>query len=212
MLGLLIKDFLTVKQQLRIMLLLLIFYLIFGITTNNSSALWTMFMVISAMLPITTMAYDEKANWDKYALSLPVSRKTIVLSKYLFGIILTLLSMIIAIPFTALMAYLSPEIEISILTTIVSIGDIIPIFLAVVLPIFFKFGTEKGRFVMMIVFFIPVLVIIYLAKTFGTNLDEFPLFRPEILEILPYALPVLAFLLLLVSYRISLRIYCHKEF
>ena len=196
MLGLLIKDFLTVKQQLRIMLLLLIFYLILGITTNNSSVLWTMFMVISAMLPITTMAYDEKANWDKYALSLPVSRKTIVLSKYLFGIILTLLSMIIAIPFTALMAYLSPEIEISILTTIVSIGDIIPIFLAVVLPIFFKFGTEKGRFVMMIVFFIPVLVIIYLAKTFGTNLDEFPLFRPEILEILPYALPVLAFLLL----------------
>lgn len=209
MLGLLIKDFMAIRRQGKIMLFLLAFYLILGLTANNNDFVGTMVLVICMLLPITTIAYDEKANWDKYALSLPVSRQAIVLSKYLFGIILSLLSIALLIAFTALSASLSPEINfIKEILVAVAKGASGLILLAIILPILFKFGVEKGRLIMMAVFFIPT-IIIALAAKFGLSLPNPSL---EFIKLVLYASPLLIILLLAASYAISLRIYRHKEF
>lgn len=209
MLGLLIKDFMAIRRQGKIMLFLLAFYLILGLTANNNDFVGTMVLVICMLQPITTIAYDEKANWDKYALSLPVSRQAIVLSKYLFGIILSLLSIALLIAFTALSASLSPEINfIKEILVAVAKGASGLILLAIILPILFKFGVEKGRLIMMAVFFIPT-IIIALAAKFGLSLPNPSL---EFIKLVLYASPLLIILLLAASYAISLRIYRHKEF
>lgn len=213
MLGLLIKDFMAIKRQVRILIFLLVFYLIFGLTTNNASIVGTMVLVICMLLPITTIAYDEKSNWDKYALSLPVSRQTLVLSKYLFGIILSLLSIVLIIAFTALSASLSPEINfVEKIPEAVATGSTALVILAITLPIIFKFGVEKSRLIMMAVFFIPTMLVVLAAK-FGAEKNlSLPYPDLELLKLFLYASPLLILVLLIASYAISLRIYQHKEF
>ena len=48
------------------------------------------------MITITSFSYDALAKWDRYALSLPLTRKDIVAGKYLLSIILCLLATILS--------------------------------------------------------------------------------------------------------------------
>ena len=54
------------------------------------------------MLVITSLAYDERSRWDRYALTMPVSRKEMVLSKYLLGLILLTFALLINMIFLIL--------------------------------------------------------------------------------------------------------------
>ena len=49
------------------------------------------------MIFITTFSYDEYNSWDAYAISMPVSRKDIVKSKYIASIILIFIAVIFTI-------------------------------------------------------------------------------------------------------------------
>ncbi len=87
--GLIIKDLISLKGQSKVLLVLAGFYLFIAITSDNPAVFGGIVSVVCATLPITTMALDERVSWDRYALTTPVSRSTIVFSKYLLGIILT---------------------------------------------------------------------------------------------------------------------------
>ncbi|HBL68905.1 MAG TPA: ABC-2 transporter permease, partial [Firmicutes bacterium] len=80
--GLIIKDFFALARQARIFLAATAFYLIYSITTKNITMFAVMFTMFMGFLPINTMAFDEQSKWNKYALSMPLTRTDIVLSKY----------------------------------------------------------------------------------------------------------------------------------
>ena len=86
--GLLMKDLLNLKRQGGIILLVLAMYGLFAFSSGMSEVLGSMICVFGAMLPVTALAYDERAKWDKYALTMPVTRRQMVLSKYLLGLLL----------------------------------------------------------------------------------------------------------------------------
>lgn len=54
--------------------------------SSKNNFMGAMIMVMCAILPTTFMSYDEKAKWDKYALSMPLSRDDMVISKYIISI------------------------------------------------------------------------------------------------------------------------------
>ena len=59
--------------------------------------------VLAAMMPVTAFSFDEKAKWDKYALSMPVSRRDLVLSKYIFGLGFCVLAFAVNMVFNSLL-------------------------------------------------------------------------------------------------------------
>jgi len=205
MIGLLIKDLYAVKKQLRIVLLISLIYFAVSVYSKNLGMFTGIAVMYSILLPITSMAIDEQCKWDRYALAMPLSRTAIVLSKYVLALLLNLgISLVVC----ALLMLAGPygfgayEELLPMMFTI-SAGAMAVI--AVMLPLLYKFGVEKARLIMIIIFLIP-----FLLSVVASNLQvEIPL---ELLEKYVYLLPAAAYGLVLVSLWVSVLIYRRKEF
>ena len=174
------------------------------------------------MISLSTFSYDEMSKSNKYILTLPVTRKEIVLEKYVLAIGATILGGILGFIVTLLvgnvMNYLRPDnlIDINIETLLAtSVGGMFGISLiqSIQIPSIFKWGAEKGRIQMFIVLF--VLVIIgaiagFLLKQAGLSVDIEKL--ENILNNFGLvALILLSCLMYFISYKISYKIYKNKE-
>ncbi len=203
MMSLLYKDLMNLKQQARIYLLVLAIWVVVAGMENDPSFLGGMLTVFSVLIAVTAYAYDEKNGWDKYALTMPVGRREMVLSKYALSLLALVCSMAL---FAGMNAALRTPVE--------EFSDLLSIFLTlgllaldVVLPLIFRFGVEKGRVVLMLAFLIPGAI----GLTGGEFIPD-PVTRVLFSEAFMYAWVAAAVLLLPVSISVSLAIYRRKEF
>lgn len=205
--SLIIKDFLNVKGQLKVYGLLLIFYSVFSFATKATDVIGAMFIMLSVLIVINTLSYDDKVKWDKYSLTMPISRSNIVLGKYTFGLILLTIAFLLSLgisTFTSLAINSTNSTNLVIANlAMLAIGII---FMSLILPILFKFGVEKGRMLMMLVLLIPVCI----AMIFQMLGIEFP--QNTDLDYLIYVIPVVLIVILVLSIVLSVKIYNKKEF
>ena len=200
--GLLIKDIINMKAQTKILVLLIVFQFFVAISIENTSMLGGIIAIMAAMLPITAMAYDEKAKWDRYALTMPITRRDLVLSKYYLGLGFSVIAFALNFIINLILGYY-PLKEILLLTSILFGAGIL--FLIFVLPVMFKYGVEKGRIVMMLLIFSPTAAAILLQKV-----DIAPPSQ-AFLDQLVYVVPAALVVLLGLSILLSMRIYQKKE-
>ena len=91
--GLILKDLLLIKGNARY---ILIFLVIFGlIALEGNDVLYFIPAFISMMMFMTTFSYDEYNKWDAYAITLPIKKENIVLSKYVGSTILLGIALIL---------------------------------------------------------------------------------------------------------------------
>lgn len=210
MFGLIKKDFLLIKANLRSMMIVFIVYLILAF----QGTLDVTFIVplIGIMLFISTFSYDDFNNWNSYAVTLPNGRKNVVRAKYIASIILTVilgigaLAIGIGISYTKTNSINLDEIISSLMGTMLSSVIIITL----LYPIVFKFGATNGRIILFAVVFgiagIGAFIAQFVDMTFIINminrLDSYVL----------VAIPIISVILLGISYLISNKIYQSKEF
>ena len=205
--GLIIKDLFLLRKQGKMLLLLAIFYTVFSIFTKNISMLGAIVAVLCTMMTITTLSYDEYCKWDRYALAMPVSGTSIVLSKYILGLLLTLAGFITAAVIIVGIVAITGEMPFGeALFTIFCTSIISLLFLSAILPLLFKFGVEKGRILLMLVIFIPA-ALIYLLYKLGFQIPD-----SETLKLLAWLSPIAVILIGFLSVWLSIRIYKKKEF
>ena len=222
--GLILKD-LFVLRKIAVLYLVIEGVLLAASLFNPAMQMFAIlyFLILAMMLPITALAYDERAGWEKYALTMPVTRKKLVASKYLLGLILLGTSLVLMILFIIfayefLATYSVNYIETTFrLVLAVVVGCL---FLSVLMPIMLKLGTEKGRIVMMLMIFIPVGAVLILSKT-GV-LDSFALDSNDVfakIELILNNIPLFlllaaaaCLLMLGISLWISFMIVKHKEY
>lgn len=161
--GLILKDILNFKnQQGKTFLLLTAIYFIIALQMHSSSYFAGVWMIIGVSLPISSIAYDEKAKWDKYALTMPVTRKDIVTEKYLLAALCVVTGNIISLPITAVIDKGLDMESLLVCGLMIGIGFL---FNAVILPFVFRFGSENARTIMIIVMIaIPFLAAYLLSK------------------------------------------------
>lgn len=203
MTGLILKDLINLKKQARVYLILVLFYLVLGIANESSDMFSTMMIVVSAIIPITAMSYDERSKWDRYALTMPLSRKSMVASKYILGLIFLVASFILSMLFNSFFSNISLMENVMTCLATLSIGMVI---MSVIFPLIFKFGVEKGRIFMMIVLFAPTALILLLSKLEISMPDE------KTIQSLLYLSPIVAAVIFIASIYISMSIYNKKEF
>lgn len=222
--GLILKD-LFVLRKIAVLYLVIEGVLLAASLFNPAMQMFAIlyFLILAMMLPITALAYDERAGWEKYALTMPVTRKKLVASKYLLGLILLGTSLVLMVIFIIfLYAWLSVY-SVNYTETVLRLVFAVVVgclFLSVLMPIMLKLGTEKGRIVMMLMIFIPVGAVLILSKT-GV-LDSFALDSNDafakielILNNIPLLLLLAAaacLLMLGISLWISFMIVKHKEY
>lgn len=217
MLGLIIKDILNLSSNKRIFVTLLIMFTFVGFMSNGLPNYLSIYLpILCLMLAFSTFSYDEYSKWDRYVLALPLSRKDIVRSRYMFSLVLLVLSFLFNILFNLLIIIvfnqplLLNSILIQPLITIMIVGVII----AIVFPLIYKFGAEKGRLVM--IFFSIVIGAggALLGNLFSDQVSQTEMFDTLIPFLNTYGfyiLFILSSLALFGSYHLSLAFYNQKE-
>lgn len=175
MFGLLRKDVFNLSSQLKIYLFFPLMAVAFCIWQKNFSFTQVMISILIIFVPLSAFAYDEMSNFNTYALTLPVTKKQIVLSKYMLSLILTVVVMIVATLIGVIISALPLELKVENweeYLAIVVIACLAMNFVnCVMLPLMFRFGSEKARVMLMIIFF-GIGGLGYLVNSLGMNLVE----------------------------------------
>lgn len=216
--GLITKDILQLKSYKRT---LIIFIIIFTLTSISGEGgigniLAIMLTLGFGMFSMASFNYDETNKADRYILTLPLTKKEVVLSKYILVICSTVIGSIIGMILSYIITFTiskqMPNIE-EIIS--VGLGGILGIGLVegIQIPCVYKWGAEKGRIQMVIVTAIVGLLaggIIFIGEKANIQLPA-----NNILNILNTFLPLifigLTIIIYYVSYRVAYKIYDKKE-
>ena len=152
MLGMMRKDLCLLLQRSRAMLMMAGVGIIIGFSTDGSFMIGYLTM-ISAILTIGTISYDEFDNGYPFLLTLPVTRRSYVTAKYIFCFLGDLVgwaaaSVIYAGCCLAKGAGLGMEQLAAALVFLPVVG----LMSAVMLPLQLKYGAEKSRLALAVLF------------------------------------------------------------
>ena len=143
--ALLYKDFCLMKKHCRAYLFVMVFILLAAVLEEDGLFMLLYPCILSGMMPVTLMGYDERSGWDRYSSMLPYTKGEMVSSKYIIGLVMQAVVMALSaaaqlcrtarfgdagVPLGVIMA-------IMITASFVSVGFC--------MPFMFKFGVEKGR-------------------------------------------------------------------
>ena len=93
MLGLIKKDLLIIKGNIKVAILFVIVFAL--MSSEGNEILYFVPVFLSTMLFMSTFSYDDYNKWDAYACTFPSGRANIVKAKYLASLILTVIAIII---------------------------------------------------------------------------------------------------------------------
>lgn len=215
--GLMIKDLLQLKNYKRSLILFICIFFVSSIIQEPSRNVLTIMMTLGfSMFGVASLSYDEMAKADKYILTLPLTRKHIIESKYIFVIVSTIIGAVIGMIATMVILEILQKDLLNI-QELMKIG-MISIFVMAILngiqiPCIYKYGAEKGRMQIMITMVILGAIVGgfgMLEKTFNMNF-----LTDEVMNVWVSYFPIILLLgtmiIYLVSYQISYRIYLKKE-
>ncbi|MBE5990616.1 MAG: ABC-2 transporter permease [Paenibacillaceae bacterium] len=215
--GLLIKDLLLLKNQQRFFLL--IFFMSAGMLLVGVNSVFVINYVtlIFTMFTLSSISYDEFDNGYAFLFTLPITRNQYAAEKYVFGFVTGGSACIIVTVIALIMNSVrggAGTLELLITALLYLFMSLL--FMAVVVPVQLKFGTEKGRIVLIFIIgliFAAGFIVVKAAKTFQLDLST------VIAALTSFAAgPVITVLLLISlaavygSYLISVNIMKKKQF
>lgn len=216
--GLITKDILQLKSYKKT---LIIFIMIFTLTSISGedgigNILAIMLTLGFGMFSMASFNYDEANKADRYILTLPLTKKEVVLSKYILVICSTVIGSILGMVLSYILTFVISK-QIPNIEKIISfgLGAILGIGLieGIQIPCVYKWGAEKGRIQMVIVTAIVALLaggIIFIGEKVNIQLPA-----NNILNIFNDFLPLIfigiTIIIYYISYRVAYKIYAKKE-
>lgn len=222
--GLLKKDFCLLSKYMRFILIYAAaMSVLFAVTSQNAvNAVASAVSLLSFLLPIyaiTTISLDENGKWDTLAVSFPLSRAQIVGSKYLLALIMLGLGIVGGAVCVGAISLFGDEGHIWFENVGLLLGLLCynAVILSILLPLVFKFGSEKSRFIMAGVYMVPTFLLVFLFNRFKEQLNVEEMLRAVkedtgLCCLLLGGAILLAAGTMFLSYLVSLGIYRKKEF
>lgn len=214
MLSLILKDLLIQKKSLIFAFLYIIFIMFALPHQTMANTLSICICAISYITISTASAHDDRNNGNIFLNTLPISKEKIVLSKYVSIFLYVTLTTIIYF-----IVYISTSsLNLKITLYPVTLDGIIyglffvSIMCSLFLPIFFKFGYMKARWIFFIMFFVFFGEISYIIKFLGSRLSNILSIYNSSHNNIILPLILLTFINLFISYFISIYFYKRREF
>ena len=199
--GLLFKDlYMTWKYCKPFLLIVVMFTCLSGFVDNAFVYVYP--AVFVAMIPFTLGAYDERSKWNIYCDSLPVSRKTVVSSKYLFSLIAALTVVFLSVISMVTSMLMESKYDINQLFSFFAIILLLSFSgTSVLLPVYFRFGTEKAR----IIYLVIVALVSGISVGFGFVTGV------KVFNANPITIVIISTVIYVLSWLLSIRLYENRE-
>ncbi|MDL2214495.1 ABC-2 transporter permease [Clostridia bacterium OttesenSCG-928-O13] len=162
--GLLLKELYTVNIYKKNFLFMLgVMVVICVVMDMGTFYLPAMMMVYTMITSMSAYSVDESAKWDRYAIAMPVKRIQIVAARYLVTLFLTIVALLAAFVLGTIITLVRfPANSLVELALTCGIFALISMFAqSLMAPLCYKFGVEKARVAIMIIFMVPYLLIIW---------------------------------------------------
>ncbi|MGM1049072.1 ABC-2 family transporter protein [Paenibacillus uliginis N3/975] len=206
MLNLLRKDFIALKSSLGMLILCLALFSIFFIPKHDMSIFTVGFTVALAAVNMSTMI-DVRNNNHNFLITLPISRKHIVLAKYITAIIGSLFGVLASYGIHLLVKLAFPQLnkpDFSITGLLVPIGMIL-VLISIYLPLFYTL-SKKGAEIINVVFLISLIVLMNPGAMLMMMSEE-SFISGQILFLISIGI----LLLLIASYYLTVYLFTRKD-
>ena len=213
--GLFEKDFRLLCQNRQTLVLFLMMAGFLGLTQNGTFVLGYLSFTFSILLT-STISYDEMDQGFEFLMTLPVTPRTYVKEKYgfctvgvIFSVVLSGIIYLVAKGIHGEQILLGEE-----LLTVLIFVPIVWCVIAIMVPIQLKFGAEKGRIAIFMVYGGSAFLLYFVLKCIGEGsvklmANYLNQLKPEVLLLGGF---LLSGLVLGISYGISRRIMERKEY
>ena len=215
--GLLIKDFKLMLMQKSFFIIIIVVACLISISSQDPTFMIGFITLILSLFTVSTISYDEFDNGYPFLLTLPFSRKTYVLEKYVYGLILGTGGWIVSVMICSLMLIVQGKPVTS--DMLIGAFVILPMFLVIeslMIPVHLRFGGEKGRYALIACVGVLVVigfVVMKIVEIFHINVLPLILAIDALGPVMfMVILLMIGFLIMLVSLKVSLSIMNKKEF
>ncbi|GAA0091312.1 hypothetical protein UT300009_13400 [Paraclostridium bifermentans] len=182
-----------------------------GIAMINQAFFNIIFGMGTYLLLMQVMAYEDTYGIDNLIAKLPVSKNEYVISRYVLGIIISAIFMVLSVLiYYMLNSILELDLTLGIFILIGFVTSVLA--MSVIIPVILKFGINKGR---MVVTILTVLIVV-VPTGIMTSIWENKEFMSKIMNVVgnigvPFILIISSILILIISIIISLSVYKSKE-
>lgn len=209
------SDLLNLRQSVRSILFLVVMFGVLPIFTEDVASLGVLVICLCLTIPFNLFGYGTTGGWDKLKIALPISRTSVIVSKYIICTsVITIITGVAAVGIGIYQAsaqeYAGEDLKILLANWLVAL-----LLLVIILPIIVKFGVITARYILIGAVWLPIMVLFFLRenssiKNLMRTLNRLvgqSSFLPSLLVVLGIVL-----LLYVLSASISIAIYKKKEF
>lgn len=210
--GLIRSNFYSMESNLKISFILAV-ALVFSPLIINNTVIYPMIIAVQIFLFVvntgTALHADEAAKWNKFELTLPVKRSTIIGAKYITFAILILFGLLMGLCTTICISLSGQTWSFSSALWGYEYGLVLSIFsVSLMYPVVLRIGTEKNELVLILsafaaIGFIYLVAVALSPVTGGLNL------RHPLVGAVSISVSVLMFV---ISFLVSINIHKNKEF
>lgn len=196
--GLIIKDLISIKKGSKSYTAALVIYLIILTSNKNLNLMAGIICILCTMLPNVSFDSDEKVGWNIYAISSGITRKDIVKSKYILGLICSFIGLVASV----IISVITNGLYINSLAIPVIMWSVAIIALSVIIPISLIIGVEKGRILITLLIVSPIVFSFDVTKI---------VISQQLIKFIPILCGLVSIFVFIISLYTCLKIYNNKE-
>lgn len=207
MLNLLRKDFIALKSSLWTILLYLAVFSIAFIPKSEMSIYFVGIYTAFGSIILATMI-DIKNHNHKFLVTLPISRKHIVLAKYITAVIYTLFGVIASYGIHQFINLSFPQLDkpdYTVLSLLVSVGMLL-VLISIYMPLFYAL-SKKGAGIINAVFMISLIILAQPAAVLMNMVSEKGLINDQTLLLILIGIVVV----FIASYFLTISLFKRKD-
>ncbi len=212
--SLVLKDLYNIGHNAKSMLFILVVLAVGLVPTSGAGGYMIMCAVLCSMMTVTTFTFDNMAGWTPYALVMPVTRREIVLAKYLVLAVFCTVGDLFGLAAGGVCGFVMGEYTVgpqafAELAVLALAGWAVAFAMgSVAIPLVYRFGAERARVLLLVAFLIPAALC---AAVYGVLWAAGVPVSDGMLTALLCASPLLALVWGAAMYRVACGIFVRAE-
>lgn len=159
--SLLIKEFYNIKDAVTTNILIMLALSVFSVIKIGTPAIMPITVIGMSTLIVSSLRAEKEKDWNKYELTMPISRKEVIISKYVLYLLLCLSGLAIGLIMNAAAIMFSGGPSFSIIAIYMCISLVIALLSgSALIPLIYKLGVDKSETLSLLCYSVPIVLLV----------------------------------------------------